>query len=206
MDRGANNMAKRISIIRKARPLLMATLSLAAIVTFVGNDTLAQARGRATPISKEQAKQRLQRILNRGVRVLYPEFVPARFSLVSAKIIPDQECRSRDYELEFCDKNRLCFSIESLCAGLGDPPGGYKQLRGKSKLLGSFTIEVIKPWAMGNGTKHVYYISDWLNENEWVINGKKATTSKSSTFHHFLGHGVTDREALAIVQSLMPLK
>ncbi len=199
-------MRERISINRKARALLMAALSLAAFVTFVGNGTLAEAKSRATPLSKEQAKQRLQRILNRGVRVLYPEFVPTRFSLVSAKIIPDQECRSRDYELEFCDKNHLCFSIASLCAGLGDPPGGYKQLRGKSKLLGSFTIEVLKPWAEGNGSKHVYYISDWLNENEWVINGKKATTSNSSTQHHFLGFGVTDREALAIVQSLMPLK
>lgn len=206
MDRGANNRAKRISIIRKVRPLLMATLSLAASVAFVSNSTLAQSKSPAPPISKEQAKQRLQRIINRGVRVLYPEYVPARFSLVSATTVPDLECRNRDYELKFCDKNRLCFSIASLCAGLGDAPGGYKQLRGKSKLLGSFTIDVLKPWSDGNNTKDVYYLSEWLNENKWVIKGKKASTSKSSTFHHFLGSGVTDREAIAIVQSLMPLK
>jgi hypothetical protein len=201
------NMRKRISLNRKAGEMLVMLLALAPVAAlgFVGNDVQAQSRSRVTPISKEQAKRRLERIINRGVRVLYPEFVPARFSLVSTRIVPDQECQSRDYELEFCDKNHLCFSIASLCAGLGDGLGDRK-LIGKSKLLGSFTIDVLKPWAEGNGTKHVYYISEWLNENKWVINGQKATTSKSSTFHHFLGVGITDREAVAIVQSLRLLK
>ena len=200
-------MSKRIS---SRRLTLIAALSFAVGMALVGNSAPAQSKGRATPISKEQVKERLKSLRNRGITIFYPEFVPARFSLVSVRTDPESECKNLDYELKFCDKNRLCFSLESECGGIGDSPGGDRALTGKSKLFGAFQIDVFKPWSDGNGTRHIYYLSEWLRDDRLVITKKTGVNrnrnAHSVRFHHFLGHGVTDREALAIVKSLRPLE
>lgn len=192
---------------RQTLRLLLALLFMAS-VAFDSNKALAQDKRKPTAISKEQAKVRLKKISNRGVTVFYPNYIPARFSLVSAKRVSDSECPNLDYNLEFCDKNRLCFSIESACGGIGDGPEGDKTLTGMSRFFGRFHIYRFNPGSDGNDTNLVYFLSQWWKDQKMVIAEKKglSPSRNSGRYHHFLGHGVTDKEAVAIVESLMPLK
>ena len=187
---------------------LLLALWLTAAMAFDSHKALAQDKRKPVVITKEQAKARLKRISNRGVTVFYPNYVPARFSLVSAKTVPDSECPNLDYNLEFCDKKRLCFSIESACGGIGSGPEGDKTLTGKSRFFGRFHIYRFNPGSDGNDTTLVYYLSDWMSDQKMVVAEKKGLSPSRTggRYHHFLGHGVTDKEALAIVESLMPIR
>lgn len=152
--------------------------------------------------------KRLEGLRKLGVTVFYPTFIPDRFSLVSVKTVAESDCPNRDYQLRFCDKKHLCFSIESACGGIGDGPDGDRHLKGKSRVLGPFTIDVFKPGSEGNDTRLVYYLSGWLPDEKMVIATKKGVDANQhgGRYHHFLGHGVTDKEAVAIVESLTPIR
>jgi hypothetical protein len=209
MDGSEDSMQMRNSISKKAMPyahqtvrLLLAFLFTAAM-TFDSNRALAQDKRKPTAISKEQAKQRLKRLRNRGITVFYPNYVPARFSLVSAGSVPNTDCPNLDYALKFCDKNRLCFSIESACSGIGSAPGGDKSLNGRSKIFGRFRIEHFNPT---KGDRSVYYLSEWWADEKIEFAEKKGISRGAGRYHHFLGYGVSDQEAVDIVKSLMPLK
>jgi hypothetical protein len=151
--------------------------------------------------------KRLEDIKKTGVTVFYPTFLPPRYSLSSVTVSDSEPDKlHHDYSLEFCDKKHICFSIESAYSGIGDGPDGDKTLKGKNKNLGPFSVYVFKPHSEGNDTNQIYYLSSWM---EWKIKGlggKPGSPSTGGRFYHFFGNGITDKEAVAIVQSLEPIK
>jgi hypothetical protein len=184
--------------------VLIATLLLVASMAFVSNSTQAQAK---TPISKQQAKQRLRGVFNQGGTVFYPEFVPARYSLSAVHINSEanQGKSYLEYSLQFCDQRHLCFSIQSAYGEIGSAPGGERSLTGRSKIIGSFRIEHFNPTKQD---KFVYHLSEWWRDEKMKSAEKKGIwpSPNGGRYHHFLGYGLTDREAVAIVKSLVPLK
>ncbi len=141
-----------------------------------------------------------------GVMVLYPEFIPARFSLDAASTSATKynETEYRDYAFRFCDAAGLCFSIESAYGEIGDGPDGDRSLTGTSEALGPFSIAVFNPGSEDNDTNHVYYLSDWLKDRKLIAAEKKGVWPSEGRYHHFLGHGVSDEEAVKILSSLKP--
>jgi len=152
--------------------------------------------------------KRLQRIRSRGVVVFYPAYVPDRFRLASVTVARCEDSAAYlDYSLRFCDRSHLCFSIESACSGIGSAPDGDKSFTGRSKGLGPFRLERFNPDLKTKGDK-VYYLSEWMPEEKMVIAEKKGPyrASNGGRYHHFLGYGISDKEAVAIVQSLSRLR
>jgi hypothetical protein len=76
-----------------------------------------------------------------------------------------------------------------------------------SKYLGPITINVFKPGSEGNAGTHVYYLSTWMDDAKLVAARKESvdTGHSGGRHHHFFGEGLTDQEALAIVESLAPV-
>lgn len=168
-------------------------------LTGVNAPTLASNGGTifvdGKPISmKPEDAQRLKKVQKLGVTVVYPMFIPQRFKLDSVHLA-EEEPAHPDYVLEFHEKNKNEFVIESAYSGIGDGPDGDRTIKGNSKFFGPFTISVFKPNSEGNSTKFTYYVSSWMQ-------GKK---SQEKRYYHFLGSGVTDKEAIEIVESLQPI-
>jgi hypothetical protein len=203
----SRSRAKNNSISQMGRQVLIAGLLITAFVALVSNSAQAQSKQHLASISKEQTKQRLKSVINQGGTIFYPEVVPARFSLVGVHIssVVNQGKRSLEYSLEFCDKRRRCFSIQSAYGEIGSAPGGDRSLTGRSKIFGNFRIEHFNPTKNDN---HVYYLSEWWEDKKMMSAHKKGIwpSPNGGRYHHFLGYGVSDREALAIVKSLVPLK
>ena len=145
--------------------------------------------GETTITLSEVHAKKLERMRKLGVTVLYPTFVPDRFSLASATLTDNQDRRSFAYHLRFCDKRHLCFSIESgdVDEGVGDIATGNRRLKGQSESLGHFIIE-----RYGNGGIRSEYL---------VWKAPKVRSWKGNRLS-FSGTGVTDKEALAIVEFL----
>ncbi len=183
----------------ETRILLLAIL-FTATYAFVEVDASAQTRRQPTEMSPAQATERLKRS---GVLEYYPRFVPARFSLVSVQFAfaGKGEWPYHDYQLEFCDEARLCFTISTASGGVGDGPDGERLLRGRSKAFGPFFIDVSEREDPDNGEAHTYYVSSWLSD-EPARNEKTMGDRSAHRVFQFSGYGVTDKEAVAIVESL----
>jgi hypothetical protein len=191
--------------------LLSASLAVAAYAANVDKTTQTSesfiAGGKAIKLDHASA-ERVKTFRKTGAFFYYPTFVPARYSLSSIKFDSQGDVQHPDYQMEFCDKNHhFCFSIESAYSGIGDDGDGDRHLKGRSKYFGSFTIDVYKPGSEGNGGKNIYYLSSWLKDKKMTVAEKKSTLPTSSArFYHFLGEGINDKEALAIVESLVPVE
>ena len=142
--------------------------------------------------------KQIKNVQKHGVCVFYPNFMPARFNLSNVKFGGSDEAHP-DYSLIFQGKGKNTITIESACEGFGDGPDGYKNLKGRCEAFGPFKINVLKPHSDGNNTSENYYISDWLES-------KKKTSVIAKRFYNLYGTGLTDKEAVAIVESLAPLK
>jgi len=160
--------------------------------------------GKPIAIDQSYAKQ-LMTFRKLGVPLCFPTFVPARFVLSSVKLDAEEDKQHPDYKMEFRDKNNHCLAIESAYTGIGDGPDGDRQLKGSSKVFGAFRIDVFKPGSEGNCTKQIYYLSSWLSNKKMVGAEKQDIQTKDARYYHFLGEGVTDQEAIEIVQSLQPV-
>jgi len=149
--------------------------------------------------------QKVKTFRKTGAAFYYPTFVPARYTLSSVKFDKMGDPQHPDYQMEFCDKkHHFCFSIESAYSGIGDEGDGDRTLNGKSKFFGAFTIDVFKPGSEGNGGKNIYYLSSWLMDKKAIAADKKQMLISDTRFYHFLGKGINDKEAVAIVESLKP--
>lgn len=142
--------------------------------------------------------KQIKNVQKHGVEVFYPNFMPARFKLVNMKF-GGYDKSHPDYSLIFQGKGKNSVTIESAYEGIGDGPDGYKKLKGYSKTFGSFAVDVFKPHTEGNDTNEFYYLSDWLES-------KKKTTADAKRFYNLYGTGITDKEAIAILESLSILK
>lgn len=165
--------------------------------------------GKTLTLNKSAVEQ-IQAMRKAGATAYYPAFVPTRFSSVPAAPPSkdddvDYEKKYPNYQVEFANKQGLRFTVESAYAGIGDGPDGDKTLTGNSKYFGKFDLYVFKPGSEGNATKNIYYITNWLSDKQGQAAGKNHTWPKTARHYHFLGHGVTDDEALKIVQSLQPI-
>jgi hypothetical protein len=190
----------RSRIVRTAFAVVM-TAAFASV-------TLARAAGVevATPARGAAYLERLEPLRAIGGWVYYPTFVPARFALTAVESRPEKHSPDRsyrDYSLTFCDKKHRCFYIRSagLNGGIGDAGVGkdIRPLHGTSRLFGQFTV-----WARGDGS----YLSDWLEDPAMAASRKNHVPLARVTgrFHDLYAKGVTDQEAVAIVQSLTPLR
>jgi hypothetical protein len=160
--------------------------------------------GKPIPIDKVYA-DKLITFRKRGVPLYFPTYIPARFALALVKLDADEDEQHPDYKMEFKDKNNHGLAIESAYTGIGDGPDGDRQLKGTSKIFGAFRIDVFKPGSEGNCTKQIYYLSSWLSNKKAADAQKKELEPKDARYYHFLGEGVTDKEAIEIVQSLQPV-
>lgn len=158
------------------------------------------------PVSMKHDDARLlKKVQKLGVTVVFPTYLPQRFQLDSVHLA-EEEPAHPDYVLEFHEKNKNEFVIESAYSGIGDGPDGDRTIKGNSKFFGPFTISVFKPGSEGNSTKTTYYVSSWMeNKNPNKKQGEKAN-SREKRHYHFLGSGVTDKEAIDIVESLRPIE
>lgn len=133
-----------------------------------------------------------------GVEVFYPDFMPSRFKLTNMKFGGYDKAHP-DYSLIFEAKGKRSITIESAYEGIGDGPDGYKKLKGRSKIFGRFAVNVFKPRTEGNDTDEYYYLSDWLES-------RKKVKPDAKRFYNLYGTGVKEKEVIAILESLAPLK
>ncbi len=185
-----------------AKPLI---LSLALVLFMTCPAALSlEKRGFFTTADNRQialnGKQwsRLMGVKKTGVTLVYPGFVPARFSLKDVKVISDDRTHP-DYSLQFRDRRNHSFTVETAFSGIGDGPDGDRVLSGSSKLFGPFTIDVFKPRSEGNGTNETYYLSNWLTL-------KKKQPRDAVRTYHFYGTGLSDKEAISIMKSLTQIR
>lgn len=142
--------------------------------------------------------RQIRNVQKHGVDVFYPDFMPSRFKLSNMKFGGYDKAHP-DYSLIFNAKGKHSITIESAYEGIGDGPDGYKKLKGKSKVFGRFGVNVFKPRTEGNDTDDYYYLSDWLES-------KKRVKPDAKRFYNLYGTGVKDKEVIAILESLTPLK
>lgn len=163
-----------------------------------------------TVMLKEAYFKKLEKIRKLGVTVFYPAFIPARYSLASVTLSDDEFQRSLDYQIEFCDRHKLCFRIESADGGIGSAPDGDKSFKGWSKSLGRYYIERFDPDPKSKKDKQPYYLSEWMEDRKMVAAKRKGLKldppRNGGRFHHLVAYGVTDKEAVAIVKSLSPVE
>jgi len=177
------------------------------LATYATGDSLNKTivvGSKTIPMSDANLKT-IEKVKNVGVTVYYPTFVPARFSLRSVTTEDSlKDKKHLDYGLQFCNKQHVCFTVETAYWGIGDAPDGDKILKGKSNSLGPFEINVFLP----RGKQRLYYLSNWQPDKKMQESlAKKLDVPKSEgRFYHFVGEGVTDKEAMAIVESLSPVK
>ncbi len=188
--------------------LVVSVLSLSAF----NSAALAKSRAQGNiivdgkPISlRLEHMQRLKKVQKLGVTVVYPAYLPQRFHLNSVNLA-DEEPTHPDYVLTFHDNKKNEFVVESAYTGIGDGPDGDRNLKGNSKTFGEFTISVYKPGSEGNATKTTYYLSSWMEDQKRKDTRGKEGDALKGRYYHFLGSGVTDKEAIDIVQSLKPIK
>jgi hypothetical protein len=195
--------------------VLLATTALPVLPVVAGDPLHAGPQRRAgfsvsgRPVSlNAKDANAIQLAKSKNVQIFYPSLVPPRFSLSSVTVedLSSKDNRYPDYKLEFTDKQKQSFAIESAYEGIGDGPDGDRVLQGKSKVFGAFRIDVLKPGSEGNCTKQVYYISSWMPDQPRIQSEKNGDKVAVGRYHHFLGTGITDKEAIAIVESLAELK
>jgi hypothetical protein len=109
--------------------------------------------------------------------------------------VSGDDSRHPDFQLEFRDKGRFSFTVESVYTGIGDGPGGDRTLKVESKIFGPVEVDVFKPRSEGNDTADVYYLSSWVTT-------KKKVSPDATRHYHFFGTGLTDQEVVNVVQSL----
>lgn len=182
---------------RSATTLLSLLFLSTASGTLAAESASVSTDSKTIPMKASWVKQ-IRNVQKHGVDVFYPNFMPARFPLSNMKFGGYDKAHP-DYSLIFQGKGKRSITIESAYEGIGDGPDGYKKLRGQSKTFGRFGINVIKPHTEGNDTNDFYYLSDWLES-------KRKTTADAKRFYNLYGTGITDREAISILQSLTPLK
>jgi hypothetical protein len=176
------------------------------IAPAVNKATSTIAVGDKTITLKGIYAKRLTDIKKTGVTVFYPTSVPPRYTLSSVTISDSEPDKlHKDYSMEFCDKKQICITIESAYSGIGDGPEGDRTLKGKNKILGPFSVFVFKPHSEGNATNQVYYLSSWMDSKKNAPAEKSGVPHPERRFYHFFGNGISDREAVAIVESLMPM-
>lgn len=142
--------------------------------------------------------KRIKNVQKHGVEVFYPDFMPSRYKLTNMKFGGYDKAHP-DYSLIFESKGKRSITIESAYEGIGDGPDGYKKLKGRSKSFGRFGVNVFKPHSEGNDTDEYYYLSDWLES-------KSKVKPDAKRFYNLYGTGVKDKEVVAIIESLAPLK
>ncbi len=140
----------------------------------------------------------LRGVQKHGVTVVYPTFIPAKFSLKKV-VISGDDAQHPDYALFFRGKGHHTLTVETAYTGIGDGPTGDKTLTGQSKVFGKFDIYVFKPHSEGNDTNDIYYLSDWLATI-------KKTSKDTKRHYHFYATGIKDADAIAMVKSLTPIK
>lgn len=183
------------------------------------------AFGLSVPATGDTSQLRLISELKAAdVTVYYPRYVPARFTLSSVEKTLDRAgpwwIRPRpnppplrhNYVLHYCDGLRRCFSIESITWVDEDGCLG-KQTRvlpGRSRYFGVLevcsTSRKQKPdywWLQADAA-----MSAWLRSNAAAPPAKRSHTGPPIRlrFYSFHGTAMTDREAVAIVESLTPLR
>ncbi len=160
---------------------------------------------RAAGVSKEDEDlARLRQIARLGVTVYYPRTVPERFELAAARAQLAGDGQYVEYELKYCDRKDLCFSIESAYGEIGDE-WNDRALSGESPVFGPFRVYVFLPREEGNDTPDTYYLSDWLVEKRLGKKDRKAWP-KDGRYYHLLGSGLRDREAVTVIESLAALR
>lgn len=165
--------------------------------------------GKFIVIKPTYGKQ-LNQFKKRGVPLYFPTAVPPRYTLSLVKLDEDEDKEHPDYKMEFRDQKHHCVTVESAYSGVGDGPDGDRHLTGASKVFGDFAIDVFKPGSEGNCTKDIYYLSGWLLPKRLKDVAEQAEKNgkmlpSDGRFYHVYGEGITDKEAIAIVQSLMPV-
>lgn len=170
----------------------------------LGHVRTLSVNGKQITLANNYAR-RIDKLRSVGVTVFYPTYSPERFHLASITIV-DATDPNLDYRLEFRDKNNLSFAVESCYSGIGDGPDGDRTLNGNSKMFGPFTIDVFKPGSEGNCSKNIYYLSSWMSDKKRLDSEKKGEDPVKGRYYHFLGDGLSDKEAINIVQSLTPVQ
>jgi hypothetical protein len=153
--------------------------------------------------------KRLHLLSQLGVKIYYPANIPARFSEVSIHTTVETDEKKKkhfDYSLSYCDKSNVCFSWETAWCGVGDGPDGDRKISGHSAIFGDFILYVFNPGSEGNGGPGIYYMSEWMEDQAAVHAGKKIGCNDGPTRHFLLtGNGLTDDEAIAVVESVQAL-
>jgi hypothetical protein len=183
--------------LRSAITLLSLLFICSANSTLAADSSSVSTNSKTIPMKASWVKQ-IKNVQKHGVDVFYPNFMPARFPLSNMKFGGYDKAHP-DYSLIFQGKGKRSITIESAYEGIGDGPDGYKKLKGQSKVFGRFGVNVFKPHSEGNDTNDFYYLSDWLES-------KKKTPADAKRVYNLYGTGVTDKEAIAILESLTPLK
>ena len=162
----------------------------------IAANSIVSTNSKSISMNASWVKQ-IKNVQKHGVEVFYPNFLPARFKLSNMKFGGYDKAHP-DYSLIFQGQGKNTITIESAYEGIGDGPDGYKKLKGRSKVFGNFGVNVFKPHTEGNDTNEFYYLSDWLESK-----GKSSADAKR--FYNMYGTGITDKEAVAILESLAPL-
>jgi hypothetical protein len=179
--------------------------SLIVLASSAAAFTPAGSRGTVAALG-DADRARLAILKSIGGWVYYPASVPERFKLNSVEVRAGGRNPSHlDYRLTYCDRAGVCFEIESVADGIGDAGLGkdIRALSAVSPYFGKFTV-----WARGRGADK-NYLSDWLEDPAMAVtrrNGGTLQRGVVARFHHFTGAGVTDPEAIAIAESLTPLR
>ena len=202
---------------------IAATAALAIGAIWLGGRQLhktsaGRANGEASQFS------RISKLQNIGLTVYYPRYVPARFALSAVERTEDRQGvwwvrprpnpapLYRNYVLSYCDRVRHCFRIASI-AWLDEEGCLGKKTRilpGRSRYFGVFGV------CTGSRTQnavHNWYQAD-AAMSAWIRSYLAAPWAKRSRkgppirlrFYVFNGSGLTDREAVAILESLTPLR
>lgn len=187
------------------RSWILGLMSLFALQTTMSFSPAHAATNSAVPSVEMQKlalgktfEQRLRGVQKFGVIVVYPTAMPERYKLKKVEIGGD-DAKHPDYTLVFAGKGHHTLTVESAYTGIGDGPEGDKILNSQSATFGKGTINVFKPHSEGNGTADVYYLSDWGKPTRKV-------SKDAERNYHVYGTGITDKEAVALVNSLTPIK
>ena len=197
-----------------------ATLAIGAV--WLGGRQLHKTSAGHANVESSQFS-RISKLQNIGVTLYYPRYVPARFALSSVERTEDRQgvwwVRPRlnpppirhNYELSYCDRLRHCFRIASItwldedgCLGKN-----ARILPGRSRYFGE--LEVCTGRRTQNAHHSLYQadaaMAAWIRSYNvtpaaWARTGPPIRLR----FYGFDGSGLTDREAVAILESLTPLR
>jgi hypothetical protein len=196
------------------RPMDLVVTACAIVIMACPSVVSAHEQAFTSGLPPAAARAELKSI---GGLTYFPSRIPTRFRFKSAyahRGYPNSTSarkRISSYDIRYCDVLNRCFWIGGMCEdefGGGGYRGLARTLRGSSKELGRYAIEVYSPNSMASMTSRANYVSSPMADplmKAALNSGRGECPSNFGRLHSFNGQGLSDDEARVVIESLKPL-